>query len=77
MLTRLIGEEDPWADRRDFLEEAMVATYEARVSQTEAVNAMPMYPTEGILWDDNQVPDVHYTGRPAACASNACMCVVR
>ena len=50
--------------RRDFLEEVMMFACEARTSQTEAVNAMPLYPTEAILWDDNQVPDVHYTGVP-------------
>ena len=57
-----MGEEDPWVDHREFLEEVMLTTYEQRTSQTEAVNAMPLYPTEAILWDDNQVPDVHYTG---------------
>ena len=65
-LPRLVGESDPWVknnpNSRSFLVEVMLATYEARTSQTEAVNAMPLYPTEAILWDDNQVPDVHYTG---------------
>ena len=23
---------------------------------------MPLYPTEKILWDKNQIPNVHYTG---------------
>ena len=23
---------------------------------------MPLYPTENILWDENQIPNVHYTG---------------
>lgn len=68
---RLVGEEDPWDVRREFLEEVMLATYAQRTSQTEAVNAMPLYPTEAILWDDNQVPDVHYTG--ASCHANMCL----
>ena len=42
--------------------EVMVSTYERRRFQTEVINEMPLYPTEGILWDPNQVPDVHFTG---------------
>lgn len=30
--------------------------------QAEVVNAMPLYPTEAVLFDENQVPSVHYTG---------------
>ncbi|KAK9863382.1 hypothetical protein WJX84_010246 [Apatococcus fuscideae] len=40
----------------------MVSTYERRRFQTEIINDMPLYPTEAILWDENQVPSVHYTG---------------
>ena len=43
--------------------EVVVSKYERRRSQTETVNAMPLYPTEAILWDENQVPKVHYTGK--------------
>lgn len=53
----------------------MLATFESKISQTDAVNAMPLYPTEGILWDDNQVPNVHYTGalqRSIACCDLLC-----
>ena len=39
-----------------------MAAFERKRSQTESINAMPLYPTEGILWDDNQVPSVHFTG---------------
>ena len=60
---RLVAEEDPWADRIDFLMEVMVSTYERRRFQTEVINELPLYPTESILWDENQVPDVHYTGK--------------
>ena len=59
---RLVSEDDPWADRIDFLMEVMVSSYERRRFQTEVINELPLYPTEAILWDENQVPDVHYTG---------------
>ncbi|KAL3158109.1 hypothetical protein ABBQ32_011710 [Trebouxia sp. C0010 RCD-2024] len=59
---RLVAEDDPWADRIEFLMEVMVTTYERRRFQTEVINELPLYPTEAILWDENQVPDVHYTG---------------
>ena len=42
--------------------EVMVSTYERRRFQTEVINELPLYPTEAVLWDENQVPDVHYTG---------------
>lgn len=49
--------------RPEFLVEVAVCRHERQKSQTEIVNAMPLYPTEAILWDDNQVPKVHYTGK--------------
>lgn len=33
--------------------------------QTETINEMPLYPTEAVLFDENQVPTVHYTGEQA------------
>ena len=60
---RLVAEDDPWANRIEFLMEVMVSTYERRRFQTEVINELPLYPTEAILWDENQVPDVHYTGQ--------------
>ena len=30
--------------------------------QAEVVNEMPLYPTEAVLFDENQVPTVQYTG---------------
>ncbi len=66
-----MSEEDPWADRIDFLMEVMVSTYERRRFQTEVINELPLYPTESILWDENQVPDVHYTGRPEVFVTDA------
>lgn len=52
---RLVGEADPWAADATFLMELLVATYERRRSQREIVNEMPLYPTEGLLWDESQV----------------------
>ena len=63
---RLVDEDDCWADRPDFLTEVMLATYERRRFQTDFINQMPLYPTERLLWDENQVPSVHYTG-PLIC----------
>ncbi len=60
---RLVAEDDPWAEDPEFLIEVVVSKYERRKSQTDTVNAMPLYPTEAILWDENQVPKVHYTGK--------------
>ena len=57
-----MAEDDPWAEDPEFLAEVVVSRYERQRSQTEVVNAMPLYPTEAILWDNNQVPQVHYTG---------------
>lgn len=60
---RLVAEDDPWAEDPQFLIEVVVSKYKRRKSQTDTVNAMPLYPTEAILWDENQVPKVHYTGK--------------
>ena len=40
----------------------MVSTYERRRFQREVINEMPLYPTEGVLWDENQIPSANYTG---------------
>jgi hypothetical protein len=61
---RLVNEDDPLADNSEFLIAVMAATYEARRGQMETVNALPLYPTETILWDENVIPSVHYTGMP-------------
>lgn len=60
---RLISEEDSWAEKDEFLQEVVFNAYERRKSQTEIINAMPLYPTENSLWDENQIPSVHYTGQ--------------
>lgn len=55
---RLARPEDPWAGRRDFLEELVISAYERRKSQRAAINAMPLYPSEAVLWDEAQVRGV-------------------
>jgi hypothetical protein len=52
---RLASESDPWAARREFLEEVVVSAYERRRGQRAAINAMPLYPSEAVLWDEAQV----------------------
>ena len=70
---RLVREDDPWAAGEDFLREVLLTSFERRRFQTEVINAMPLYPTEAVLWDENQVPSTHYTGgRGGQC----CMCPV-
>uniref|UniRef100_A0A7S3R311 Intron-binding protein aquarius n=1 Tax=Dunaliella tertiolecta TaxID=3047 RepID=A0A7S3R311_DUNTE len=59
---RLVSETDPWIASKPFLQEVMLTTYERRRSQREVINEMPLYPTEGVLWDENQIPSVNYTG---------------
>jgi hypothetical protein len=39
----------------EFLLDVLVSTYQRRASQRAAINAMPIYPTEGLLWDTTQV----------------------
>jgi hypothetical protein len=41
---------------RDFLLDVVVSAYQRRASQRAAINAMPLYPTEGLLWDTTQIP---------------------
>uniref|UniRef100_A0A383WJ31 Uncharacterized protein n=1 Tax=Tetradesmus obliquus TaxID=3088 RepID=A0A383WJ31_TETOB len=59
---RLVGEDDPWAQDPDFLLDVLVSTYQRRASQRAAINAMPIYPTEGLLWDTTQIPTAAYSG---------------
>jgi hypothetical protein len=35
--------------------QVLLSSYERRRSQREVVNEMPLYPTEGLLWDESQV----------------------
>ncbi|GMH36875.1 hypothetical protein BSKO_04748 [Bryopsis sp. KO-2023] len=59
---KIVDPDDVAAQRVDFLKEVVVNKYEKRRLQREAVNAMPLYPMEAVLWDKNQVPTDHYTG---------------
>jgi intron-binding protein aquarius len=46
----------------DFLLELLVSRHERRLSQIEAINEMPLYPTEEVLWDENVVPSEYFSG---------------
>uniref|UniRef100_A0A2P2K8F3 Intron-binding protein aquarius n=1 Tax=Rhizophora mucronata TaxID=61149 RepID=A0A2P2K8F3_RHIMU len=59
---KLVSEEDPWSSRVDFLTEVMVSFFERQQSQKEAINALPLYPNEQIMWDESLVPSINYSG---------------
>ncbi|KAK1287098.1 putative RNA helicase SDE3 [Acorus calamus] len=59
---KLVSDEDPWAKRVDFLIEVIVSFFEKRQSQKEAINALPLYPNEQIMWDESVVPSINYSG---------------
>lgn len=75
---RLVREDDKWAEDPAFLREVLLTAYERRTFQTEVINVMPLYPTEAVLWDENQVPSTHYTGPRLSCVAlytrAACLC---
>ncbi|KAH6766515.1 P-loop containing nucleoside triphosphate hydrolases superfamily protein [Perilla frutescens var. hirtella] len=59
---KLVSEDDPWSKRIDFLIEVMVSFFEKQQSQKEAINALPLYPNEQIMWDESLVPSINYSG---------------
>ncbi|KAJ0037528.1 hypothetical protein Pint_23830 [Pistacia integerrima] len=59
---KLLSKEDPWSERVDFLIEVMVSFFEKQKSQKEAINALPLYPNEQIMWDESVVPSINYSG---------------
>jgi len=59
---KLVSDEDPCAKRVDFLIEVMVSFFEKRQSQKEAINALPLYPNEKVMWDESLVPSINYSG---------------
>ncbi|KAL3814759.1 hypothetical protein ACJIZ3_016027 [Penstemon smallii] len=59
---KLVSKDDPWSDRVDFLIEVMVSFFEKQQSQKEAINALPLYPNEQIMWDESLVPSINYSG---------------
>ncbi|KAA0204074.1 hypothetical protein HAZT_HAZT008066 [Hyalella azteca] len=62
LLHILPQEENPLHQDREFLTAVLVARYQRRPSQLEAINRMPLYPTEAIIWDDNIVPSEYFSG---------------
>ncbi|WCJ39022.1 P-loop containing nucleoside triphosphate hydrolases superfamily protein [Euphorbia peplus] len=59
---KLVSDQDPWSERVDFLIEVMVSFFEKQRSQKEAINALPLYPNEQIMWDESLVPSINYSG---------------
>ena len=59
---RLVSPDDPWASDPRFLMEVVVSAFEKRRSQRQAIAEMPLYPNEEVLWDENVVPSIAYTG---------------
>ncbi|KAG1657217.1 RNA helicase aquarius [Nymphon striatum] len=47
---------------KSFLIELLIWRHERRPSQLEALNEMPLYPTEDIIWDANIVPSEYFSG---------------
>ncbi|XP_069675214.1 RNA helicase aquarius [Periplaneta americana] len=54
--------EDWFRFDRDFLLELLVSRHERRASQLQALNEMPLYPTEEIIWNENIVPSEYFSG---------------
>eukprot|EP01103_Thecamoeba_quadrilineata_P002733 TRINITY_DN1262_c0_g2_i1.p1 TRINITY_DN1262_c0_g2~~TRINITY_DN1262_c0_g2_i1.p1 ORF type:complete len:1382 (+),score=283.84 TRINITY_DN1262_c0_g2_i1:49-4194(+) len=49
-------------ETREFLTEILVSAHQKRISQIEAVNDFPLYPSEVLLWDLNVIPSQNYNG---------------
>ena len=47
---------------REIILELLISRHERRPSQLEALNEMPLYPTEDIIWDENIVPMEYFSG---------------
>lgn len=62
MQLKLVSKEDLWSDQIDFLIEVMISFFEKHQSQKEAINALPLYPNEQIMWDESLVPSINYSG---------------
>ncbi|CAL4185042.1 unnamed protein product [Meganyctiphanes norvegica] len=61
-LLHLLSKEDENRTDSRFLKEVLLWKYQRRLSQLEAINRMPLYPTEKIIWDDNIVPSEYFSG---------------
>lgn len=42
--------------------EVVVSSFEKQQSQKEAINALPLYPNEQIMWDESVIPSINYSG---------------
>ena len=42
--------------------------FEKRRSQRQMINAMPLYPNEEVLWNENVIPSIESTGKARASA---------
>ena len=49
-------------DSDDILVAFLSHFHERQVMQLDAINALPLYPNENVLWDMNLVPSTHYAG---------------
>lgn len=45
----------------NFILEVIVNKYEKRISQIKQLNAMALYPTEDMIWDENVVPSDYHS----------------
>lgn len=61
-LLHLLPKQDESRVDRSFLTEVLLWKFQRRLSQLEAINRMPLYPTEKIIWDDNIVPSEYFSG---------------
>ena len=59
-----------------FLLEILIALHERRPSQLEALNDMPLYPTENILWDQSVVPNEYFDGEGIFVCLSVCLFIV-
>lgn len=59
---KLISDKDSCVKRVDFLIEVVIYFFEKRQSQKDAINALPLYPNEQIMWDESLVPSINYSG---------------
>ncbi|XP_041357905.1 RNA helicase aquarius-like [Gigantopelta aegis] len=46
----------------EFMLELLISKHERKPSQLEAMNELPLYPTEDIIWDENIVPTEYFSG---------------
>lgn len=49
-------------DSDDVLVSYLSHFHEGQVMQLDAINSLPLYPNENVLWDMNLVPSTHYAG---------------